>query len=215
MKHLKKYNESKTNLNNLSDDELKDKLKWLRIEYTDIQDEITTISSILRSRKEKRETSYSSSFPSDIFKLNKEQLDWVLEHNHKTTEERYKISHKYIQQLSGVVDSGFNINTNQYYFQIVVSRLFNPMENAFELNPNIVSSIKLLSNNLKKTSDDYVEFGILYYYNDHSYNDKVKFYSEDNIEWGDRYNWRKVNSIESLLESLVEYDLTSKNDEDY
>jgi hypothetical protein len=59
MKHLKKYNESsekkidKIGLNSFDDDELRDRLEYLRIERDDIQNEMSTIMNILKDRKEK------------------------------------------------------------------------------------------------------------------------------------------------------------------
>lgn len=216
MKHLKKFNESKSPfLNTLSNEELEEKLKWLRIEYSDIQDEIHSISSILRSRKEDKEEIFSKDFPKSIYDLNKEQIDFILEHNHSITQKKYEISQRYLRQLKGVIDSGFNRNTEQFYFNIVTNHSFNNTEDEFELKDDVVRSINFLVENLKP-NNGYVEFGVQYYYDVHSYDDKVRYHSNDNITWGSsRYNSNKVNSTEKLLEALVDNDLSSKNDIDW
>lgn len=216
MKHLKKFNESKSPfLNTLSNEELEEKLKWLRIEYSDIGDEIYSITSILKSRKEDKEEIFSKDFPKSIYDLNKEQIEFILEHNHSITQKKYEISQRYLRQLKGVIDSGFNRNTEQFYFNIVTSHSFNNTEDDFELKDDIVKSINFLVENLKP-NNGYVEFGIQYYYDDHSYSDKVRYHSNDNITWGsERYNSNKVNSTEKLLEALVDNDLSSKNDSDW
>jgi hypothetical protein len=216
MKHLKKFNESKSPfLNTLSNEELEEKLKWLRIEYSDIQDEIHSISSILKSRKEDKEEMFSKDFPKSIYDLNKEQIEFILEHNHSITQKKYEISQRYLRQLKGVIDSGFNRNTEQFYFNIVTNHSFNNTEDEFELKDDVVKSINFLVENLKP-NNGYVEFGIQYYYDDHSYSDKVRYHSNDNITWGsERYNSNKVNSTEKLLEALVDNDLSSKNDSDW
>jgi hypothetical protein len=212
MKYLKKYNESKSPLNSLSDDDLRERLKWLTIEYKEIEDEMLTIRKILTTRQEESEEIHSRNLPDSVFDLNKEQFDWVFEHNHGTTSKRYEISGKYIKQLSGVHDGGFNRDTNQFYFNIVTSHSFNRRENNFELKPEVIKSIRFLGDNLKRTGD-YVEFGVLYSFYEHGYNDHVLYYSEDDIQTGSWGNVREFNSIENLLKYIVDYDISSRDDD--
>ena len=211
MKYLKKYNESsKPFLNALSDEELEEKLYWLRIELNDISDEIRSVTSILTSRKENKEENYSKDFPKSIYDLNKDQIDFILEYNHSTTSKKYKISMEYLSQLKGILGSGFNKHTNQFNFNISTSHSFNENENEFVLKDDIVKSMKFLVNNLK-SYNGYIEFGVLYYYNE-QYGDKVRYYSSDNITWGsERYNSNKVNSVEKLIEALTINDSDSYN----
>lgn len=207
MKYLKKYNESISTLNSLHNDELEEKLKWLRIEMEDIQDEISTINKILTKRKESKESKYSETLPDSIFDFNKEQLDWVFEHHHGTTSKRYSIAGEYLSELEGVMNIGTNPDTNQFLFTISSSSCMDNNGSGFE---NIVKSIKFLGDNLKRV-DGYVKFKIIYYHLGYS-DELVKYYSEDNIEWDRRYTSKKVTSIEDLLKNIVEYDIGDKEE---
>ncbi len=216
MKYLRKYNESKiVTLGSLSDDELKERLKWLRIEQEEVNKEIGDINRLLISRREDIESKYSESLPGSIFDFNKEQLEWIFQHGHGTTQKHYEIAQKYIRELHGVHQTGFNQNTNQFYFTIGSSYCFNDAEDGFELRPDIVKSIKFLGENLKRY-DGGVEFGISYYYDDHSYNDKAKYISESEIYYTSGYGRAtKKDSIEKLLEDIVDNDLFEKDNSEY
>jgi len=212
MKYLKKYNESKSPLNSLSDEELEERLKWLAIEYKEIGDEMATIRTLLRGRKEEREEIHSKNLPDNVFDLNKEQFDWTFEHHHGTTPKRYEISQKYINQLKGVISSGFKRDTGQFYFDIFTSESFNSKEDGFELKPDVIKSIKFLGDNLKRVND-FVEFGVLFYFDD-NYNEKVRYYSDGHLEYGSYRHFTRVNSIEDLLKRLVDNDIMNRNNDD-
>jgi hypothetical protein len=207
MKYLKKYNESIKTLDSLSNEELEEKLEWLRVEQKEIQEEILNVNKILTKRKEEEQSKYSKSLPESIFDFNKEQLEWVFEHHHGTTSEHYKIAQKYLSQLKGVHQVGFNQNTNQFYFNISSSYFMNDVEDEFLLKEEGLKSIQFLSENLKK-HDDYVEFGVTYAFTE-DYNDKVQI--GDDIKYGG-YSKTKMDSIEKVLEAIVSNDLYSKDD---
>jgi hypothetical protein len=196
----------------MTEEELNDWIEQLVIERDDILERISSLRRELTDRKEKSEEEYSIKLPESVFDLNKEQFDWVFEYGHHTTKKRYEISRKYLNQLKGVYSDGFLIKTNQYKFQISTSDSFNYTEDGFELKPEIVKSIKFLGDNLKRT-DGYVLFGIGYYYSDDDYNHKVKYYSDDNLEFGIGGYFKKMNSIEDLLKDRVESDIESKNND--
>jgi len=207
MKYLKKYNESIKTLDSLSNEELEEKLEWLRVEQKEIQEEILNVNKILTKRKEEEQSKYSKSLPESIFDFNEEQLEWVLEHHHGTTSEHYKIAQKYLSQLKGVFQIGFNQNTNQFYFNISSSYFMNDVEDEFLLKEEGLKSIQFLAENLKK-HDDYVEFGVTYAFTE-DYNDKVQI--GDDIKYGG-YSKIKMDSIEKVLEAIVSNDLYSKDD---
>ena len=206
MKYLKKYNESIKTLDSLSNEELEEKLEWLRVEQKEIQEEILNVNKILTKRKEEEQSKYSESFPESIFDFNEEQLEWVLEHHHGTTSEHYKIAQKYLSQLKGVHQVGFNQNTNQFYFNISSSYFMNDVEDEFLLKEEGLKSIQFLAENLKK-HDDYVEFGVTYAFTE-DYNDKVQI--GDDIKYGG-YSKTKMDSIEKALEAIVDNDLFYKD----
>ena len=82
----------------------------------------------------------------------------ILEHSNKTTDKQYEISNKYLDQLKGVMSSGFNNKTNQFYFNIVTSHSMDRDSEKFKLYEDCVKSIKFLGDNLKKMDEGYVEF---------------------------------------------------------
>jgi hypothetical protein len=197
--------------NNLDDDDLRERLSSLIKEREDIDDQIQYIRSILRQREEDSIEKKAKDFPERIWDLNKEQLSLILEHSNKTTTKQYDISQKYLKQLSGVMDCGFNTQTNQFYFNIVTSHSMSESD-KFVLNPEIVKSIKFLGENLSKMEEGYVLFGILYRFNDHGYNEKVHYYSDKEIDVVfSTYDIRKVKSIEEMLKIIVESDISNKN----
>jgi hypothetical protein len=210
-KYLTFINENFKYWNNLDDEDLLERLASLVQEKEDIDQQIQYIRSILRQREEDSIEEKSKDFPKSIWDLNKEQLSLILEHNNKTTSKQYEISQKYLKQLSGVMDSGFNTKTEQLYFNIVTG--YSMSENdEFILKPEVVKSIKFLGENLNKTEDGYVLFGILHRFNDHGYNEKVHYYSDTNIDIS-TYNIKKTKSIEEMLKSVVESDILNKNDD--
>jgi hypothetical protein len=218
MRYLKKYNESKiTTLDTLSDDELRERLKWLRIEQQEINTEIGDINKLLTSRKEESQREYSTSLPENIFDFNKDQFDWLFEHHHGTTSEHYKIAQNYFRQLKGVHQSGFNENTKQFYFNITTSSCFNRNEDEFVYNEEVDKSITLLGENLKK-HDGYVKFGISYTFDD-NYNYSVLYYTSSDIRykqgWGsvDMRRGENKGSVQLLLKSVVEEDLENKDND--
>jgi hypothetical protein len=206
MKYLRKFNESIKTLNSFSNEDLEERLKWLRIEQQELQEDIENIHSILTRRKEEEQSKYSENLPESIFDFNKEQLDWIFEHHHGTTHEHYKISQKYFTQLKGLHQSGFNENTNQYYFIISSSYYMNDIEDEFVLKEDGLKSIQFLADNLEK-NNGYVEFGVSYAFSD-DYNNKVQI--GDDIKYGG-YSKTKMDSIEKVLESIVDNDLYSKD----
>lgn len=220
MKYLRKYNESKiTTLDSLSDDDLRERLKWLRIEQQEINTEIIDINKLLTSRKEDKEREYSTSLPESIFDFNDEQFEWLFEHHHGTTSEHYKIAQNYFKQLKGVHQSGFNENTKQFYFSITTSSCFNRNEDEFVYNEEVDKTITLLGENLKK-HDGYVKFGISYTFDD-NYNDSALFYSSSDIRykqgWGSvsMRNGETKKSVEILLRDIVEQDLSERENDGY
>jgi len=216
MKHLKKYNESITTLESLSNEELEEKLKWLKIEQDEIQEQMVSARKILVNRKEDKEIEYSKSLPKSIFDFNSEQIEWLMEHHHGTTQKHYDIAHKYFGQLSGILQSGFNRHTNQFYFTIKSSSCFNEADDGFKLNDDVVKSIKFLGDSLKK-ENEYVKFDIMYYYDEGERNDFLHYFSDNDLFYGIGYRvgrGDKYTSIEKLLEDIVDQDLSEQEDRD-
>ena len=217
MKHLRKYNESKiTTLDSLSDDELKEKLEWLSVEYHEIQEQMVDIRKILTKREEERQRDYSKDLPKSIYDFNKEQLEWIFEHHHGTTSEHYKIATDYFRQLKGMVNTGFNQNTNQFYFNINCYSLFNEAEDGFRYDPEVGKALVFLGENLKK-NNGFVEFGITYAFAQGYYDDRVIYVASNDIRykqgWGsvDMRRGRSYGTPELLLEKIVEHDLSEKD----
>jgi hypothetical protein len=214
---MKKYisfiNENFKSWNTLDDEDLLERLSSLIQEKEDIEEQIQYIRSILIQREEDSIEKKAKDFPESIWDLNKEQLKLILEHNNKTTTKQYEISQKYLKQLSGVMDSGFNTKTKQFYFNIVTSYSMSESD-KFILKPEIVKSIKFLGENLNKTEDAYVLFGILHRFNEHGYNEKVHYFSDKKIDVVfSTYDIREVKSIEEMLKIIVESDILNKNDD--
>lgn len=197
-------------LHNLDDEELREKMQDIILDRKELDEQIQFISGILRDRESQRASEISENFPKSIFDLNKEQLDFVLEHSHSTNPTRYDISSKYIHQLSGVYPSGFNTETHQYSFVIVTRSCMDDNEDNFVLNEGSVKSIKFLGENLKKMKGGYVYFGILWTYEE-EYRAKVHYFSDSHIEYGSGYGMRKMESIEKMLEYIVDSDLVAKD----
>ena len=212
MKYLKKIFES-NNFNSMTDEELEEKLNWLRIEYADIQREISQVVSIQKSRKESSEEELTKDWPKSIWDLDKFQLGWVLEHGHHTTSKHYEISHKYLGQLEGVLDSGFNGDTNQYIFNICMNSWVTD-DLSYNSNDEGIKSINFLHKNLKKVNFDGQEatrFNILFS-NSGDY-DYALFYCDDKVIVKSGYSYQKeYKSIEEAIKALAKKDI---DDSDY
>ena len=103
MKYLKRIFEA-TNFSTMTDEELEEKLHWLRTEYNEIFSEMSLISSIINSRKEASEEKLTKDWPKSIFDLNKSQLDWVLNHGPNSTGKHYEISNRAMNVLYYLID---------------------------------------------------------------------------------------------------------------
>jgi hypothetical protein len=221
MKYLNKYKifES-SNLNTLSDEELQEKLDWLRTEMADIQREISQVISIQKTRKENAEEIMANDMPSYIWDLDKSQLDWVLEHNNFTTQKHYDISREYLRQLTGVLDSGFNNKTNQFNFNIILDSFKDEAEKNYQRNEGGLKSIEFLGKNLKPNDDLIVNgkpavlFSVLFA-DTEMYNYKL-LYTEGDIDiLNGRYKESEFKSLEDALKYLVKMDIDSLSYRDY
>lgn len=211
MKYLKKIFES-NNFNSMTDDELEEKLTWLRTEYAEIGREISLIVNIQKTRKESSEDELTKDWPDSIFDLDKSQIDWVLEHGHHTTTKHYNISHKYLRSLEGVIDSGFTTDTNQYFFKICTNYWMDDSESEYHENKEAINNIKLLIDNLKRVSINgdtglVIKFGILFGITD-DYNHNLLYYNDSKIVVTSGYSGRdEYKSLEEAIKDLVEYDI--------
>jgi hypothetical protein len=212
---MKKYNQFiKENMNidflhNLDDDELREKLDVMFEEQELLEDQIRFIRSILRERKEKESEEKFGSLPKSIFDLDDDQLNFVFQKNQSEDKVHHDLANRYFIQLDGVYVSGFNKETEQAHFVIVTRYSMDDNEEKFELKTDVVDSIKFLGNKLKRMDGGYVLFGLLYSHDSHNYMKQVHYISENNIIFSD-YGKKKYDSIESLLEYIVEDDLSSK-----
>ena len=212
MKYLKKIFES-NNFNSMTDEELEEKLHWLRTEYAEIGREISQVVSIQKSRKESSEEELTKDWSKSIWDLDKFQLSWVLEHGHHTTSKHYEISHKYLGQLEGVLDSGFSADTNQYIFTICMNSWVTD-DLSYESNDEGIKSINFLHKNLKKVNFDGQEatrFNILF--SNSSDYDYALFYCDDKVIVKSGYSYQKeYKSIEESIKALAKKDI---DDSDY
>jgi hypothetical protein len=216
IKESKIFESKISTLDSLTDDELRERLKWLAIERDELLEEIGNINKLLRSRKENKESIYSKDLPESIFDFNQEQCEWIFEHHHGTTSKHYEIAQKYFSEL-GIYNSGFNPDTKQFYFTISSSSCFNEAEDGFKLNEKVAKSIKFLGNNLKKSDGGFVKFGVSYYYDEGERNDLVKYFNEGNLFYGIGYlvgRGKEYTSVEKLLEDVVANDLEEQIDRD-
>lgn len=210
MKYLKTHKlfES-SNFNTMTDDELEEKLHWLRTEYAEIAREISQIVNIQKSRKESSEEDLTKDWPNSIWDLDKYQLSWVLEHGHHTTSKHYEISHRYLRGLVGVLDSGFNGQTNQYEFWITTSAWQDHSDDYVE-NENGIKSIKLLVNNLKKSTidgEEVIKFKVLFNSGREGYYTNIFYHNDNKIVLAEgRYTKKEYNSIEEAIKYLVSID---------
>lgn len=216
MKKFTHYiNESKDKfgLRSMDDDFLQDRLESLIIHRDEIQDEIEHINKIIKQRKEISDGKLSENLPQSIFELNKDQLDFIFEHGHGTSKKRYEVSRKYFSQLDGVIDTGSNPQTSQFYFSLSMSMLID--DNAeYDISDNVIKSIEFLGENLKK-NDGYVKFGCSFKYSENDYNSSIHFINKNDIKIVSRYDEIKFKSVKSLLEYLVEEDISQKSEGDW
>ena len=212
MKHLKKIFES-NNFNSMTDEELEEKLHWLRTEYAEIGREISQVVSIQKSRKESSEEELTKDWPDSIWSLDKFQLSWVLEHGHHTTSKHYEISHKYLRTLRGVIDSGFLADTNQYIFSICTNHWMNDNETNYRENGLAMRSVKLLIDNLKKTTwhdDSVTRFNVLF--NNGGYDTSLFYYDENKIVIANgSYSRTEYKSLELAIKALVKKDIDNED----
>lgn len=209
-KFTDKINESedKYSVNSLSDESLKQRLDFLRLELEETQNEIRSIVQIIKSREDARSNDFFKTLPKNIFDLNKEQLEYILHYDHGTNEYRYKESRKYWDQLFGFYQNG--TLESQASFCITLSAF--EVNDKFQYNDLFEKSFKLLKDNLIEC-----RFSILGNYDDNSYNLFV-LVNDDNIEIYDRSNPVKdflISELEELIKYLYDRDLSYKDDDDY
>jgi hypothetical protein len=208
MKYLKKIFES-NNFNSMTDDELEEKLTWLRIEYSEIFREISLIVNIQKTRKESSEDELTKDWPDSIWDLDKSQIDWVLEHNNITTSKHYEISHKYLRGLEGVIDSGFNPDTNQYLFKICTDYWMDDSESEYQENEEGIRSIKFLIDNLKRITvngDSVIKFNVLFMESD-DYDYALLYYNDSKVVLSSGYMLNEYKSLEEAIKILVDHDI--------
>lgn len=224
---MKKYLEfikESSYLNAISTETLENKLGDLRLQMTEIQEEIASIVSILEFRKTNDVTQFAKNLPESIFDFNKEQLDFIFEHHHGVNKTQYDLAREYYRELVGVHDYGYNKTTNQTSFAITTSYSFNnddeDLADAYQENEQQIKTIKFLGENLKKNDTNSrergeyfgvgnaVKFYVNYYFSTVDL-DFVLYVSETELYIANLYG-RKVrfNSISKMLESLVDDDLS-------
>ena len=196
-------------LNNLTDEELEDKMKYLRSEMKDIQEEMSLVYLFQRERKDVKDRKLVSTFPESIFDLNKEQLKFILEHHEGIGKFQYDTSKKYFEQLYGVNQCGFNNKTNQHLFTIVDPSydLYDESNmDICDINRNFfnntVKAIEFLGENLDK-SDGFVKILSRSHFDEKE--KKIEYYSKDLITMI-AYTTRNFSSVADMLKTLVEED---------
>ena len=215
MKYLKKIFES-SNFNSMTDEELEEKLHWLRTEWAEINREISQIVGIQKARKESSEEELTKDWPESIWDLDKFQLSWVLEHGNHTTSKHYDISHKYLRRLEGVLDSGFNGQTNQYEFWITMSAWEDDSSSDYVENEKAIKSIELLVNNLKPLSingEEVIKFKVLFNSGREGYDTNVYYHNKDKVTITEgRHLKKEYKSIEEAIKYLVSIDSEDHED---
>ena len=225
---MKKYLEfikESTYLNAISTETLESKLEDLQLQMTELQEEMTSIRSILEYRKTNKVTELAKTLPESIFDFNKEQLDFIFEHHEGVNKAQYDLAREFYIELLGVHDYGYNRVTNQTTFAITTSHSFdNDDEDSAESyheNEQQISTIKFLGENLKKVDTntgergeyfgvgDAVKFYVSYYFVETS--DFVLYVSETELYIANLYGRKtRYNSISKMLEALVDEDLSHK-----
>lgn len=189
-----KIKESKEyTIHSMSNEQLEERLEFLRMELKETQDEIMSIVSIIRSRSDVNDKEYFDNLPTNIYDLNKEQLEFVLVHTHGTTTYRYKEAQKYWYQLFGFYPNG--TKNDQVCFSLTLSSF--EEDRRFRYNDEFEKSFNLLKDNLKEFT-----ISLLGIHDDHSYYINIKV--NDNIEVYERTTVIKVFNIDQL-EELVKF----------
>jgi hypothetical protein len=213
-KYLNFINES-SYLNAVSTETLENKLEDLGLQLKELQDEMSSIRSILNYRKTNQVDEYCKDLPDSIYDFNKEQLDFIFENGHKLNTRQYEIANYKYQSLVGISNSGYNSETEQTKFNIIVADSYDnedeDLAKGFMENEEQIKAIKFLGNNLKRVNNK-VEFGIHTYFNDHSYNNKVFYVSDSELYYDHGYGrLQKFNSISEIMKYLVDDDLDYKD----
>ena len=203
--------ESTTYLNAISTETLETKLEDLQLQMAEIQEEMSSIRSILEFRKTNDVTEFAKTLPESIFNFNKEQLDFIFEHHNGVNSTQYNLARTFYRELIGIHDLGYNPKTNQTKFAINISDSFNSddeyLANDYRENEEQIKSIKFLGENLERV-DGSVEFLINYYF-DQSVN-YIRYVSETELYVTSYYGRKtKYNNISKMLEYLVDEDLES------
>jgi hypothetical protein len=228
MKRYKQFiNEGVRNMDDWSDDELSDRIKHLSVERNELNDEISYMNKILSQRSTNSINHKVKSWSKDIFKLNKEQLEFIFEHHHHSNPTQYKISQEYLNQLYGFISSGFNVGTNEFAFILCTDYLIEERGDKIKFlnDPNVLKSFEFLVHNLKKSDayppqnftrniGQYVPIKVQYSYCG-DYNDYIAYCSDDEIYLKMEYSPEKKLSISEIFEKIVEKDIESIDDEEY
>lgn len=219
---MKKYNqfikESNTKfLAAMDDEDLEDRLSFLRLQVSELQEEILTIVNIQKDRKNRENTEYSKTLPASIYDFDEKQLEFIFEGDPRS-DKQYEIQQKYYNQLAGVFPSmTYDSNTGQNIFSIVTDRCMNDDEDAYDAEQAkiAVRDIKFLGDKLKKSNNEeygnFITFQVLFSYSE-DYRKTVIYKSESEILLHSGYRVIKTfNKIEDLLKFLVEEDLDEKD----
>lgn len=179
-KFTDKIKESKeySTIHSMTNDQLEERLEFLRLELKETQDEIHSIISVLKSRSDVNDKKEFDKLPKSIYDLDKEQIKFVLTNSNGMTSYRYKESLEYWYQLFGFHPSG--TKNDQVYFNLTLSSF--EENDEFRYNNDFEISFNFLKENL-------VDFtiGVLGMYDDHSYrltikvDDKINVYEQSVI----------------------------------
>lgn len=218
---MKKYNqfikESNTKfLAAMDDEDLEERLSFLRLQVSELQEEILTIVNIQKDRKNRENTEYSKTLPASIYDFDEKQLEFIFQGDPRS-DKQYEIQQKYYNQLAGVFPSmTYDSTTGQKIFSIVTSRCMNDDEDAYDAEQAkiAVRDIKFLGDKLKKSNNeeygDFITFQVLFSYSE-DYRKTVIYKSESEILLHNGYRVIKTfNKIEDLLKFLVEEDLDER-----
>jgi len=219
---MKKYNqfikESNTKfLAAMDDEDLEERLSFLRLQVSELQEEILTIVNIQKDRKNRENTEYSKTLPASIYDFDEKQLEFIFQGDPRS-DKQYEIQQKYYNQLAGVFPSmTYDSTTGQKIFSIVTSRCMNNAASSFQHHKAkiAVRNIKFLGDKLKKSNNeeygDFITFQVLFSYSE-DYRKTVIYKSESEILLHNGYRVIKTfNKIEDLLKFLVEEDLDEKD----
>lgn len=222
---MKKYNqfikESNTKfLAAMNDEDLEERLSFLRLQVSELQEEILTIVNIQKDRKNRENTEYSKTLPASIYDFDEKQLEFIFQGDPRS-DKQHEIQQKYYNQLAGVFPSmTYDSNTGQNIFSIVTDRCMNDDEDAYDAEQAkiAVRDIKFLGDKLKKSNNeeygDFITFQVLFSYSE-DYRKTVIYKSESEILLHNGYRVIKTfNKIEDLLKYLVEEDLDERVKDD-